>query len=378
MTTLDAPKTTGIFTSEQQELRSSAKRFLADRSPSERVRELAETESGYDEKIWAEIANLGWTGIAIPESCGGLGFGFIELGILLEEMGNTLFQSPFMASVVAAGNAILNTGTQAQRQGLLPGIADGTTRATLAFSEPAGRWDAASITTTATRDGDAWILDGTKSFVIDGHTADLLVVAAQTGDGVELFTVDPNADGVTRKVMRGLDLTRKLAKVELAKVPATLLGEPGSGAAGLDTTLDQIAIALAIESVGGAQWCLDTTVSYARDREQFNRPIGSFQAVKHRLAEMLASIEPARSAAYYACWAAAESTDEVPTVAPLAKSACTDAFFRAAGDAIQLHGGIGFTWEHDCHLYFRRAKTNETLFGDVTFHRELLAKRIGL
>jgi alkylation response protein AidB-like acyl-CoA dehydrogenase len=378
MSTTTKEVTGGVFTEEQEELRASAKRFLEDRSSSHVVRQLMETEAGFDERTWKQMADLGWLGIAIPEAYGGLGFGFVELTVLLEEMGRWLLCAPFFSSIVLASNEILNAGSEEQKADLLPSLADGSVRATFALCEDSGRWDADGISLTATANGSGHRLDGTKMYVLDGHTADLLVVAARTEEGVALFVVEADADGLTRTRLDTLDLTRKQARIDFESIDAEILGAPGSGAPALSKTLDQAAVALSAEMVGGAQWCLDTAADYARNRIQFGRPIGSFQAIKHKCADMLRQVEMARSAAYYAAWAAADDTDDLPTVASLAKSYCSEAYFHAAADNIQIHGGIGFTWEHDAHLYFRRAKSSELFLGDPSYHRELLAQRIGV
>jgi alkylation response protein AidB-like acyl-CoA dehydrogenase len=293
-------------------------------------------------------------------------------------MGRSLLCAPYFATIALAANAILTSGDDAAKKELLPGIATGDTIATLAFTEDNGRWDEGGIATTATRAGDGWTLDGHKMFVLDGHVANLLVVAARTPAGLSLFAVEGDAPGLTRVPLATMDQTRKQARLELAGTPGQLIGADGGASAGLSRTLDLAAVALAAEQVGGAQRCLDMSVEYAKERVQFGRPIGSFQAIKHKCADMLLEVESAKSAAYYAGWAAAESSDELPVVASLAKAYCSDAYFHAAAENIQIHGGIGFTWEHDAHLYFKRAKSSELLLGDPTYHRELLAQRIGL
>jgi alkylation response protein AidB-like acyl-CoA dehydrogenase len=373
------------FSEEQEELRRSVRRFLEDKSPSTEVRRLMETTDGYDPKIWAQMANeLGLQSLHIPEAYGGQGFSFVELVVVLEEMGRALLCAPYFASVCLAANAILNAGTEEQKAALLPGIAAGETIATLAFTEPSGKWDANGITMEAASGGSGgYTLSGTKMFVLDGHTANLIVVAARAAgsggtEGISFFTVEGDATGLTRTALPTMDQTRKQAKLEFSNVPATLLGEEGAGWAALSKTLDQAAVCLAAEQVGGAQKCLDMSVDYAKNRIQFGRPIGSFQAIKHKCADMLLEVESSKSAAYYAGWAAAEDNDELPVVASLAKSYCSEAYFHAAAENIQIHGGIGFTWEHDAHLYFKRAKSSEILFGDPTYHRELLAQRIGI
>jgi alkylation response protein AidB-like acyl-CoA dehydrogenase len=362
------------FTEDQNELRSTVARFLEEKSSSEKVRELMESEQGFDEGTWKQMADLGWFGMAIPEEYGGIGFGFVEVTVLMEEMGKKLLPAPYFSSVVLGANAILNAGTDAQCKELLPGIADGTTRAALAFVEPNGKWELDGIEATV-KGGK---LTGEKSYVVDGATANLLIVAAKEGKDINLYVVDPDADGVTRTALQTLDMTRKQAKISFNNTPATLLGEKGAGAAALTKTLDQAAAALSAEMVGGSQACLDASTQYAKERYQFGRPIGSFQAIKHKCANMLMEVEMARSAAYYAGWAAAEDPEELSLAASLSKAYCSDAYFHAAAENIQIHGGIGFTWEHDAHLYFRRAKSSEIYLGDATYHRELVAQKLGV
>jgi alkylation response protein AidB-like acyl-CoA dehydrogenase len=260
----------------------------------------------------------------------------------------------------------------------LPGIASGETIATLAYTEPSGKWDEAGITTPATKSGDGWVINGTKMFVLDGHTASLVLVAARTDAGVSLFAVDGSASGLTRTALSTMDQTRKQARLDFDGTPARLVGQEGKGWEILGTVLDLAAVALAAEQVGGAQKVLEMAVEYAKVRVQFGRPIGSFQAIKHKCADMLLEVESAKSAAYYGMWCAAEMNQELPSVASLAKAYCSEAYFHAAAENIQIHGGIGFTWEHPAHLYFKRAKSSELLFGDPTYHRELLARRIGI
>ena len=372
------------FSDEQEELRQTVRRFLEGKSPSAEVRRLMETTEGYDAAVWKQMGQeLGLQGLHIPEEFGGQGYTFVELAIVLEEMGRVLLCAPYFSSVVLAANAILNAGTDAQKAELLPGIATGETIATLAFTEPNGKWDSAGITMEARADGDSYLLDGEKMFVIDGHTAGLIVVVARLAgtsgtDGIAFFTVDGDASGLTRTALATMDQTRKQAKLEFDSVAGELIGTEGEGWVVLSTVLDLAAVALAAEQVGGAQKCLDMSVEYAKVRVQFGRPIGSFQAIKHKCADMLLEVESGKSAAYYAGWCASEMNDELPSVASLAKAYCSDAYFHAAAENIQIHGGIGFTWEHPAHLYFKRAKSSELLFGDPTYHRELLAQRIGI
>jgi alkylation response protein AidB-like acyl-CoA dehydrogenase len=367
------------FSEDQEELRRTVRAFLDAKSPESAVREQMETDAGFDTAVWKQMAEqLGLQGLHIPEEFGGSGYSYVELGVVLEEMGRSLLCAPFFSTVVLAANTLIHSGDDAAKAKYLPGIADGSTVATLAFTEPSGKWDESGITLEATKSGEGYSLSGTKSFVIDGHTANLILVAARTAAGVSLFAVDADADGLTRTALSTMDQTRKQAKLEFAGTPAELIGTDGGGWDVLSKVLDLVVVGLAAEQVGGAQKVLDMAVEYAKVRVQFGRPIGSFQAIKHKCADMLLEVESAKSAAYYGLWCAAEMNDELPSVASLAKAYCSEAYFHASAENIQIHGGIGFTWEHPAHLYFKRAKSSELLFGDPTYHRELLAQRIGI
>ncbi|HJY58943.1 MAG TPA: acyl-CoA dehydrogenase family protein [Streptosporangiaceae bacterium] len=373
------------ISTEQRELRESVRRFLTERAPLTRVRELMETADGTDPDVWRQAsAQLGLAGIAVPEEYGGAGFSFAEQAIVLEELGAALFPGPYLASAVLAATALLASDDQETMKDLLPGIAAGETVATLAFTEDGGSWDPASIRLAATKDATAknngWRLDGHKSFVLDGHSADLILVVAATGTGgqLSLFAVTSTADGLTRRALPTLDQTRKLARLSFNHTPARLVGEPGAARAALDHTLDVAAVALAAEQLGGAQRALDMAVAYAKVRQQFGRPIGSFQAIKHRCADLLLEVESLRSAVGYAAAAVAADSTEVPVLAPLLKAYASEVYSHVAGENIQIHGGIGFTWEHDAHLYLKRAKASELFLGDASYHRERLATRIGL
>jgi alkylation response protein AidB-like acyl-CoA dehydrogenase len=363
---------------EQQELRSSVKRFLADRAPIALVRELMDAGE-FDAQVWAQAGSqLGLQGLAVPEEYGGAGFTFAEQAIVLEELGAALYGGPYLASAVLAAQALLASADEAARAKLLPGIASGETIAALAFTEDDGSWDPAAIRLAASRSGDGWVLDGHKSFVLDGARAGLILAVAQTPDGLGLFAVDGAVSGLTAAVLPTLDQTRQLARLVFEAVPAELVGTAGEGGAVLDKVLDVAAIALAAEQLGGAQRALDITVAYTKERHQFGRPIGSFQALKHRMADLLLEVESLRSAVVYAAVAVAEGSDEVPVVASLVKAYASEVFFHVTAEMIQMHGGIGFTWEHDAHLYFKRAKSSELFLGDAPYHRERLAQRIGL
>jgi alkylation response protein AidB-like acyl-CoA dehydrogenase len=337
---------------------------------------LMETHDGYDADTWQQMAaQLELQALTIPERFGGAGFSYVELGIVLEEMGRSLLCSPYFSTVVLAANALLHSGDEEAMREHLPKIASGEMAATIAFAEDTARWDADGIQMPAKRDRDGWRLNGVKTFVIDGQTADIIIVAARAADGISLFTVNAKADGLTRTPLETMDATRKQAQIEFADTPARLLGDIGKGWLTLSRVLDLAAVALAAEQVGGAQKCLEMAVDYAKQRIQFGRPIGSFQAIKHKCADMLLEVETAKSAAYYAMWAAAEAAEDLAFAASLAKAYCSDAYFKVAAENIQIHGGIGFTWEHPAHLYFKRAKSSELLFGDPTYHRELLVQR---
>jgi alkylation response protein AidB-like acyl-CoA dehydrogenase len=367
------------FDEEQEELRRSVRRFLEQRSPEAEVRRLMDTVEGYDPAVWRQMAGeLGLQGIAVPEQHGGAGYGYVELAVVFEEMGRALLCAPFFATVALAANLLVATGDAAAMAEYLPGIADGTTVATVAQLEASGRWDEGGITLAAAHGGPGWSLSGEKRYVLDGHVADLFLVPARAPSGLSIFAVERSATGVESSPVPTLDQTRKQARVSFERAPARLVGTEGEGWPAISRMLDLAAVALAAEQVGGAQRALDMAVEYAKSRVQFGRPIGSFQAIKHRCADLLVEVEAARSAAYYAGWAAAESDAELPSVASLAKSYCSEAYFHAAAGNIQIHGGIGFTWEHPAHLYFKRAKSSELLLGDPAYHRELLAQRIGI
>ncbi len=373
------------FNEQQEELRSMARSFLADHSSGEQVRKAMASELGYEPDVWKRIATeLGWPAVLVPEEYGGLGLGYIELVALLEVTGEHLLCAPFFSTVCLAGNALLTAGSEAQKQQYLPALAEGQLRGTLAFSEPSGRWDAAGIAATVRRDSDGYLLSGAKRYIPDGHCADLFVVAARAegseGEaGVSLLLVPADAPGLERTPLVTMDQTRRQAQLELrdVRVPAAaLMGDEGAAWPALRKTLDLAAVAVAAEQVGGAQRCLDLAVDYAKERVQFSRPIGSFQAIKHKCADMMLLVESARSAAYYAACVAAEDGDELPVAASLAKATGSDAFFRCAAECLQIFGGVGFTWEYDPHLYFKRAKSSETFLGDASLHRERIAAHI--
>lgn len=361
------------FTDEHEEIRRYVRQWLDERAPVEVVRELMETEAGWDAGHWSELGELGWLGMAVDEEMGGAGLGFMELAVVAEEMGRTLFPSPFLSTVVMGSTVVADLGTEDQTGALLSEVAGG--KMTLAVAvDPAAR-----PTVAATESDDGWRLNGEARFVLGGHTADQVLVEADAGSGARLFLVDAGGAGVKSERLSVLDLTRPQAALTFADVPAEPLGEAGPSfeAAREEMTIRAIG-ALAMEQVGGAQACLDMSVDYAKDRHQFGRPIGSFQAIKHMCADMLVEVESARSAAYHLAWAIDHDPDEARIAAPLAKAYCADAYYRAAAATIQIHGGIGFTWEHHAHLHLKRAKTGQLLLGDSASHRGRLADRLGI
>lgn len=368
------------FTDEQEQFRSALRRFLNDKSPTTEVRRLMDTAEGYDPEVWRQLSQaLALPGIHIPEQYGGAGFGMVELCIVTEELGRALLCAPYFSTAVLAANAIMNAGTEAQKSSLLPDLASGARLATLAVTELDGSWDPRELKLTATPVADGYVLDGVKSYVVDGHVADLLIVAARTGNGsLALFTLRADSAGVERRLLQSMDPTRKLARIDFHGAHADLLGNLEHGAKPLIRTLDQAAIALANEMVGGAQAMLASAVDYAKLRVQFGRTIGSFQAIKHKCADLLLDVELAKSAAYYSAQAAAVDDPEWPAMASLAKAAASETYLRTAAECIQIHGGIGFTWDNDTHLWFKRAKSSEVFLGQPNYHRELLMQRWGV
>ena len=372
------------FSEDQEMLRQSARDFLAKECTPAVVRRLMENGDGYDEQLWRKIADVGWTALGIPEQYGGLG-GFLDLAVVLEECGRTLLPGPFFSTMGLAVPALIEAGTEAQKKEALGAIASGEARATLALTEPSGRWDAAAVTLGARPSGDGWRLDGIKLFVPDAGAADYTVVAARTReseeDGITLFLVKGRPQGMTVTGLKTLDMTRRWYEVRLEGVELgrdALMGSEGQGWQALRRALEWGAAALSAEMVGGAQHVLEASVEYAKTRQQFGKPIGIYQAVSHKLADMLLETESARSASYYAAWAVDADAPERSLAASIAKAYTSDAYRHAAGNGIQVHGGIGFTWEHDMHLYFKRAKACEVTLGDATYHRELVAQALDL
>ena len=375
------------FNEEQELLRSTARKFFDNECASEIVRKLMDGPEGMTPDLWKKIAEQGWTGLIFPDEHGGMGLGFVDLVVLMEEMGRAVVPGPFFSTVLLGGLAIREAGTDAQKKAWLPKITSGEARATLAWMEPSAELGARGITLQATAKGGGFTLNGTKLFVQDAHTADVIVVAARTAsgqspqEGISLFLVPKGTPGMSVTLLPTMDQTRKLCEVGLKDVvlgAEALMGQAGSGWTPLARVIDRATVALCAEMCGGAQKVLEMTVEYAKIRQAFGRPIGSYQGVKHKAADMLVDVENSKSITYYAAWAMDEGVPEGPLAVSMAKAYVSDAYRRVAGAGIQLHGGIGFTWEHDLHLYFKRAKGSEFTFGDATWHRERVAQLVNL
>jgi alkylation response protein AidB-like acyl-CoA dehydrogenase len=370
------------FSEEQELLRDTARKFLDSACTTKFVRERMATAEAMTPQFWSQLAEQGWLGINFAEEDGGSGLGLVDLVVLMEEMGRAVMPGPYLATVLLGGAAIREAGSPAQRGEYLPRIADGRLKATLAAIEPNARWDASGIMMNVQPMRGGFALSGAKLFVPDAHLADVLVVAARTRDGstledgISLFLVPKDAVGLTVAAMPSIDETRKMCEIRFdnVAVPQTaLLGELHGGWRALARVYDGAAVALAAEMCGGAQRVLEMTVDYAKLRVTFGKPIGSYQGVKHKCADMLVEVENAKSLTYYAAWAIDEKSSDAPAAVSMAKAYASDASRKVANSGIQLHGGIGMTWEHDLHLYMKRAKASEVAFGDATWHRERVA-----
>jgi len=371
------------FSEEQEMLRQSARALLERECPSAHVRQMMEDERGYSPELWRKMAELGWLGLVLPEAHGGAGLSYVDLVVVAEEMGRALLPSPFIWTLMFA-EAISRAGSEEQKRRFLPAIARGELIATTAHLEANGSWEESGVALAARKIGAGFTLDGEKLFVNDAHVADFFLVAARTGGkrgGITLFAIDAKRAGIAVTPLKTMDQTRKLGAVAFRGVrapAAEVVGEINGGWPVLASAIDRAKVALAAEMMGSAQKVLETTVEYTKVREQFGRPIGSFQAVQHKCANMMVDVEGAKSAVYYAAWAVSNGAPDAESAAAVAKAAASDACRRTAADGIQVHGGIGFTWEHDMHLYFKRAKSSEFTFGDANFNREIVAQLIGL
>ena len=368
---------------EQQMIRASARSLLTEQAGSAQRRETLGRAGGYDAQLWRTFGELGWMGLAIPQAYGGAGLGWVELCLLQEEQGRLLVASPFFATSALGAPLIARCGHEAQRQSLLPRIACGELRIACALGGSDGRPPPEGVSVSLESRAEGFTLSGISDFVIHADSADLLLVLAraphsQGAEGLSVAAIPASTAGVTVHQHVMLDLTRPMSRIEFESVALSrkqLLGEPGAAASGIEEALDLARIALASEALGGAEHVLEMTTMYVKERTQFGRPIGSFQAIKHRLADMMIAVEAAKSAAWYAACVAQERREELAEAAAIAKSYCCDAFFDCAANAIQLHGGIGFTWEHEAHLYLKRARATATLLGSPAWQRERLVRQ---
>ena len=362
----------------QRLLKESAREFLARECGPEKVRALMETDTAHDERLWRAMADQGWTGLVIPEEHGGAGLGLVELAAVAEEMGRACLPGAFLSTLTAAA-LVARAGSAGQQAKYLAAVAAGELKATVALLEEGADWDVDAVGLRAERDGEGFTLSGRKLFVPDAGVADLLICVAREGEGLALLPVGHGAAGLSIKATPSMDATRKLYEVAFDGVrvaAAEAFGADGDARGALRGALEVATVALCAEMVGGMQWVLDTTVEYAKTRQQFGRPIGAYQAVQHQCADMLLMTESARSATYYAAWALNEGGPQARVAVSAAKAYCSDAYREVGNRGVQVHGGIGFTWEHDLQLYYKRSKSSETLFGDATFHRERIARLV--
>jgi alkylation response protein AidB-like acyl-CoA dehydrogenase len=367
------------FSDDQVLLKNSVRAALDEQCKPEHARAMFDDPKGYSHHLWGEMAKLGWLGLPFPEEQGGAGLGLVELALVLEEMGRAAYPGPFFATVVLGGLGLMLGGSAAQKDKWLTAIASGKARATAALLEEHLDWDPAATAATAAKSGSGWTLSGLKRFVPWAHAADVVLVPARSPEGLSLFLVDPKASGVTLKPMVGIDLASRWSEMRLDKVAVgadALLGPAGTAGPLLESLLRRAAVMSSAEMLGCARRCLDMSVEYAKVREQFGQPIGSYQAIRHRCAEMLLEVDNAHAAVYYAAWALTAGAEDAAVAASICKSYVNEAARKVCGDSIQVHGGIGFTWEYDLHLYMKRAKALEPLYGDTEYHRELIIRHV--
>jgi acyl-CoA dehydrogenase len=365
------------FSEDQKQLRDQARRFLAEKSPPKAVRQVLEGKAPYDKELWKGFAELGFLGVAIPENYGGTGAGHLELAVIAEEIGRADAAIPVSSSIYMAAEAIMLAGSEAQKEKWLPKLASGEAIGTLALFEGTGGITPKAIKATVTGGN----IDGVKSPVADGEIADVAIVVARTGSGnresdIGLFIVDLKGKGITRKAMQNLDPTRQQAEITFKGAAAEPLGKAGEGWSNLKQVLDRAAVLIAFEQLGGADRTLETARDYALDRIAFGRPIGSFQAIKHILADMYVSATLARSNCYYGAWALSTNSSELAEAAASARISATEAFQHCSKQNIQVHGGMGFTWEFDCHLYYRRSAALALALGSRSYWEDQLIDRL--
>ena len=360
------------FSDDQKLLQQTAKDFLDENAPLSVCREVLESDSSYSRSLWEGAAELGWLGAAIPEDFGGAGFGYLELSVLAEELGRALAPIPFSSTVYLAGEAVLQAGSDEQKKRLLPRFATGEAIGTMALTEKPGQNGVEGVEARC----DDGRITGVKLPVPDGDVADFAVVAARGASGISLYLVSLSDEGVKREVVRTFDPSRSAARLTLDGAPAELLGEEGRGAELAESILDRAAVLLAFEQLGGASRAFEMTRQFALERYAFGRPIASFQAIKHRLADVWCEIELARSNCYYGAWALSNEDPELGVAACLARVQASRAFELTTMEMIQIHGGVGFTWEYDCHLFYRRAKWTSAVLGSPSSWREKLITRL--
>jgi alkylation response protein AidB-like acyl-CoA dehydrogenase len=360
---------------DEEALRASIRAFLDKEGSLENVRLIAESGTGTDADGWRALASqVGLTSIGIAEDLGGAGYGFAFVAAACEELGAALYPSPYLGSHVLAASLLTELGSE---RALVRDLAGGNRVAALALSHLPGIWSPTKVGVLATETGSCTVT-GQASFVIGALEAGVLLVVARLADEIALFMVDPAAEGVSTTPLDGIDITRRLARIDFKSAPARRVTTQGAVAEAVRAVLDRAAIALAAEQIGGAQRCLDLAVAHAKMRIQFGRPIGSFQAIKHKCADILLALEPARTAVRAAAWSVDNAPSDVPVMASLVKFRCSELFVRAARECIQIHGGMGFTWAHPAHLYFRRATSSAAMFGVPDDHREQLIRRLGV
>ena len=362
----------------QEAIRKSARQFFSAECPMDEVRRLAETDTAMDDAVWKKFAEQGWTGIIFPEAYNGFGLGLVEMAVAMEEMGRALIPGPFISTVLVAGTILDLTGTEEQKQKYLAGICRGESKATLALLEKSASWDVNALQLSASSaSGSGFVINGEKLFVADAAGADFLLVALRVQGEICILIVPADADGINTTLMPGIDLTRRLYSVSFTGVAvpaANLLARGVKAVEAIEAAHDVACVGLVAEMAGGMQRLLDMTVEYAKTRKQFGKPIGTFQAVQHQCADILFLLEGTRSAAYYAAWALGENAPGARSAVSVAKAYASEGYREAGNRAIQVHGGMGFTWENDAHLFYRRAKGSEIAFGDAAFHRERIAR----
>ncbi|HJQ69091.1 MAG TPA: acyl-CoA dehydrogenase family protein [Blastocatellia bacterium] len=364
------------LTDTQKLFKSSARELFAAECSPQQVREMIEKNEPYSDHLWEKLVEQGWTGLIFSEEDGGLGLGMVEMAVAFEEMGRALVPGAFLTTTALAGSLVQSAGAGELRQRLLQGISEGSAKATVALLEQTARWDLDAVALRATEAADGVRLSGKKLFVSDAEVADHILVAARIGSELAVVAVERNAQGVSVKAMPAIDVTRRLCEVSFDDAQGELLARGEAARHALEHAIDVATLALAAEMVGGMNWVMDASVEYAKTRKQFGKPIGQFQAVQHHCANMLLMTESARSAVYYAAWVMGNAPEQAPLAVSMAKAYASDAYREVGNLGIQVHGGIGFTWDENIHFYYKRAKASELMFGDASYHRERIARLV--